>query len=288
MLWITALAAAVRLTALTRVPPGLNQDEAIGSWISWCLLKTGHDMNGQPLADLLHARHRRLPFRAVPLPHHSVPVLGGLNVWTTRLPGAVSGILCVPLIAYVGTRLFGRRVGLVATALLAINPWHLLISRLGIGGGHCALFPLLVIALLLAARLPLSYRATETPRPLFALLAGLCAGIACYGYPPLRIYFPIFFLVLALGAMAGAGRVFPTGHRPAVGVAFVLPFAASFIPLAIVHLTDPADRAPLGDDASLGCGRLAASDRRALIAARYAAHFSPGILISARRSVFGI
>ena len=48
LLGITAVAAALRWFALDHTPPGLNQDEAIGAWISWCLLKTGRDMSGQP------------------------------------------------------------------------------------------------------------------------------------------------------------------------------------------------------------------------------------------------
>jgi hypothetical protein len=148
---ITLVAAALRLFDLTHAPPGLNQDEAIGSWISWCLLKTGHDMTGQ--AWPIFYTHGIGDYPSTLFLYLAIPFqwLGGLNVWTARLPSAVSGVLCVPLIAYVGNRLFGRRVALVAAALLALNPWHLFLSRFGIGASHCSMFALLAIALLLAA-----------------------------------------------------------------------------------------------------------------------------------------
>ena len=37
MLAITALAALLRFARLDHSPPGLNQDEAINAWNSWCL-----------------------------------------------------------------------------------------------------------------------------------------------------------------------------------------------------------------------------------------------------------
>ena len=37
--------------------------------------------------------------------------VGGLNVWTTRLPNALGGVACVLLTWYLGARWFGRPVG---------------------------------------------------------------------------------------------------------------------------------------------------------------------------------
>ena len=50
LLWLGAImvvAAALRLYRLDLSPPGLNQDEALSAWNSWCLWKTGRDMTGQ-------------------------------------------------------------------------------------------------------------------------------------------------------------------------------------------------------------------------------------------------
>jgi 4-amino-4-deoxy-L-arabinose transferase-like glycosyltransferase len=277
-LWgITALAAVLRIADLTHAPPGLNQDEAIGSWISWCLLKTGHDMTGQSWP--IFYSHGIGDYPSMLFLYLAMPfqVLGGLNVWTARLPSAVSGVLCVPLVAYVGARLFGRRVALVAATLLALNPWHLFLSRFGVGASHCSMFALLTIALLLAAELPLADDRRQAPRPLFALLAGLAGGLACYGYPPLRIYFPILFVLLAIVQWRSRAATLASGAGRLAVAAFVLGFAALFVPLAYVHAVDPAiahrwEMTRLWDP---GASPLQIAG---LVTARYLSHFSPSFL----------
>ena len=276
---LTALAAALRLFDLTHAPPGLNQDEAIGSWLSWCLLKTGHDMTGQ--AWPIFYTHGIGDYPSTLFLYLAIPFqfLGGLNVWTARLPSAVSGVLCVPLIAYVGNRLFGRRVALVAAALLALNPWHLFLSRFGVGASHCTMFALLVAALLLAAELPLTDDRRTTPRPRFAFLAGLAAGLACYGYPPLRIYFPVLLVLLAIVQLQTRVPVNMKGAQRWAIAAFVLPFAALFAPLAYVHAVDPAI-AHRWEMTRLWDPGASPVQIATLLATRYLQHFAPDFLFA--------
>jgi 4-amino-4-deoxy-L-arabinose transferase-like glycosyltransferase len=277
LLGITAVAAALRIADLTHTPPGLNQDEAIGSWISWCLLKTGHDMTGQSWP--IFYSHGIGDYPSTLFLYMTMPfqALGGLNVWTARLPSAVSGVLCVPLVAYVGARLSGRRVALVAATLLALNPWHLFLSRFGVGASHCSMFALLAVALLLAARLPLANEDRGAPRPAFALAAGLSAGLACYGYPPLRIYFPVLFALLALVQWRSLGSALASRAGRLALAAFTLAFAALFVPLAIVHVVDPviAHRWEMTRLWDAGASPLQIA---ALVTARYLQHFSPDFL----------
>jgi len=277
LLGLIALAAALRLLDLTHAPPGLNQDEAIGSWISWCLLKTGHDMTGQGWP--IFYTHGIGDYPSTLFLYLAIPFqwLGGLNVWTARLPSAVSGVLCVPLVAYVGARLFSRRVALIAAAFLALNPWHLFLSRFGVGASHCSMFALLTIALLLAAELPLANERRPAPRPRFALLAGLTAGLACYGYPPLRIYFPVLLVLLAAVQWGSRAAALATGAGRLAIAALVIAFAALFAPLAYVHAVDPAiahrwEMTRLWDP---GASPLQITG---LVAMRYLQHFSPDFL----------
>src|SRR5580765_6145474 len=121
---LTLVGAILRLVRLGHSPPGLVQDEGITAFNAYCLLKTGHDassaswpifyyhgIGGSPTTLLMYLL---IPFQA----------LAGMGVVTTRLPVAVTGILSIPLIYYIGSRLFGKPVGLVAAAMLVVNPWH--------------------------------------------------------------------------------------------------------------------------------------------------------------------
>jgi 4-amino-4-deoxy-L-arabinose transferase-like glycosyltransferase len=243
LLGITAVAAALRWFALDHTPPGLNQDEAIGAWISWCLLKTGRDMSGQPWP-IFYAHgigdspstlffYLTMPFQAV----------GGLNVWTTRLPAALAGIACVPLLYWIGARLFGPATGLLAAAMLALNPWHVFLSRFGVGASQCPLHALIPVALMLAAGFPLA----DVPRagaplklvPARAALAGIAAGIACYGFHAMRLYFPALFVLLAIFLAPEWRGVARTRAGRAALLALVLALAASAGPLAWQQLVNP-------------------------------------------------
>jgi 4-amino-4-deoxy-L-arabinose transferase-like glycosyltransferase len=248
LLVITALAAVIRLVALDRTPPGLNQDEAIGAWISWCLLKTGRDMSGQPWPIFYAHGIGDFPstlFFYVTMPFQAV---GGLNVWTTRLPAACAGIAAVPVLYFVGARLFGPATGLLAALMLALDPWHVFLSRFGVGASQCPLDALLPVALLLAAGLPLAdapraaaSRAAAPPRidAVRAALAGIAAGFACYGFHPMRLYFPVLFALLAILLASDWMSVMRTREGRAALLAFAAGLAVTAGPLAWQHLVNP-------------------------------------------------
>ncbi len=52
--------------------------------------------------------------------------LAGSSDWAVRVPSAVFSVACVLLVAWLGSRVAGRRVGLFAAYLLAISPFLLL------------------------------------------------------------------------------------------------------------------------------------------------------------------
>ena len=281
LLAITAIAAALRLAAIGIAPPGLNQDEAIGAWISWCLLKTGHDMSGQPWPIFYAHGIGDIPstlFFYITMPFQAV---GGLNVLTTRLPAAFAGIACVPLLYYVGSRMFGPATGLVAAAVLALDPWHLFLSRFGVGASQCPLHALIPIAMLIRARLPLTdappQRSEPGPDPRWAGAAGLAAGIACYGFHPMRLYFPVLFLLLALLLAPVWWRTLRDPRGRIAILSFALGFAVTFGPLAWQHRVDPqiAHRWEMTRLWPAGTPPLAAA---AMVARRWLEHFHPDFL----------
>jgi 4-amino-4-deoxy-L-arabinose transferase-like glycosyltransferase len=169
-----------------------------------------------------------MPFQAV----------GGLNVFTTRLPFAVAGVITIGLICYVGNRVFGPPVGLVAAGFMALNPWHIQQSR---WGHEVSLCPLLVsgcLALMIWARLPI-FDTDEPPRPWRSVLAGAALGLSMYGYQAMRAFLPGFIVLLIL-------LTFPAWWRQAktrTGLASILGFVVAglvvFGPLAYKHIAEP-------------------------------------------------
>jgi len=237
---ILLVAGVLRLVKLGEIsPPGLNQDEAAAAWNAWCLLKTGkdqvgeswpifymHGLGGKPTT--LHV-YALLPFQLV----------GGMNIFTTRLPAAVGGILTVFLIYFVGRRLFDEQIGLVAAALLAIDPWQIQQSRWGHDAALSALWGIAPLAAMLWAKLPVSDDKDASPRPVYAAFAGAVAGIVCYGYHAVRLFVPVFLFLTFLVTLQGWRRSLKTRKGLLAAGAFVITFIVTFGPLAWQHIFHP-------------------------------------------------
>ncbi len=240
LLLILLLAALLRLVKLGQIsPPGLNQDEAANAWSAYCLLKTGKDYSGNPWpiyyvrnlggnSPLLYV-YMLLPFQAI----------GGMNIYTTRLPGALGGIFTVWLIYFVGKRLFNAETGLVAAALLAVDPWHLQQSRWGHEVTHAPLLGLAPLALMLWANLPVSDNKPSQPRPFIAAIAGALSGISCFGYMSVRLFVPAFLFAIVLFTLPDWWRTIKTKKGAAAVAAFFIAFAATFGQLAYLHIFHP-------------------------------------------------
>ena len=103
---ILLLAASLRLFHLKQTPPGLNQDEAISAWPAYCLLKTGKDNVGQswPIYYMrgLGGNNPTL-FTYLTIPFQAI---GGLNIYTTRLPAVFAGVFMVWLVYLTVKKLF--------------------------------------------------------------------------------------------------------------------------------------------------------------------------------------
>jgi 4-amino-4-deoxy-L-arabinose transferase-like glycosyltransferase len=239
LLVILLIAATLRFVHLDQVPPGLHVDEAANAWNAYTLLKTGTDQHGVswPIFYTRAFGENRSPMYIYAL--MPFQAIGGLNVWTTRMPAAVGGVISVLLMFFVGARLFDRWTGLVAAGLLALNPWHLQISRYAFEASLVSLLILLSLAALIWAGLPLTDNDERPPRPWAAAGAGLLIGVSCYGYWAVRLFLPLFLIsmVVANWRVWWDYLVKPRGFV-AIG-ALALGAAITLGPLFWKHMTDP-------------------------------------------------
>ncbi|MFH1747241.1 MAG: glycosyltransferase family 39 protein [Planctomycetota bacterium] len=273
LLAILLVAALLRLPGLSAAPPGLHQDEAANAWNAWCLLKTGRDQAGVAWP-IFYTRamgeNRSALFLYLLLPFQA---LGGLNVWTTRLPAAVSGILTVILLYAVVRRLFGRPTGFVAAALLALNPTHIQMSRWGHEASIVPLLVLLPLAAWLWAGFPLSNDKELKPRPWRALLAGLLTGACCYGYPAVRMFVPVFLGISVIVTWRGWWQIIHTRRGMAAVASLALGVGLTFGPLAYKHVTEPEIIAKRGQATWIWSADDPLPANLGRVFERYTAHF---------------
>jgi hypothetical protein len=79
-------------------------------------------------------------------------VTGRVDTFAARLPAALAGIVLATVVAGIGSRLFGRRVGLAAGVIHASSIHFILQARLAEADIHLALLVALALALALGAR----------------------------------------------------------------------------------------------------------------------------------------
>jgi 4-amino-4-deoxy-L-arabinose transferase-like glycosyltransferase len=278
LLLILLLAAFLRLFKLGQSPPGLYQDEAVYAWNSYCLLKTGKDQVGVswPIYYMrgLGCNYPTLYMYLV-LPFQFI---AGMNVYTTRLPGALGGILTVWLIYYVGKRLFNTETGLVAACLLAIDPWHHQQTRWGHEVSVTPLLGLVPLALMLWANMIPATGENRPARPFVAVLAGVITGICCYGYQPVRVFVPILLLFIGLLTLPQWWQSQKTRKRILSTVVFIITFTSLFGPLVWQYIFHPEGigRHALYQSSWVGSSNLSVAIKE--IASRYIQHFSPYFL----------
>lgn len=121
----------------------------------------------------------------------------GISTFSLRLPWAIMGTLTILLCFWVLRSLFGTRIALIASFLLATYHFHIHFSRLGSNQVADPFFLLLALGLLL--------RGIETRNSLYFVLTGALLGISLYFYAGARLA-PIW-----LGATAGLWVLFRPG-----------------------------------------------------------------------------
>ena len=126
---ILLLASVLRLWNLGSTPPHLAPDEASLGYNAYSILKTGKDEYGKIMPIIFKSFGDFKPGLYVYLTVPAVAVLG-LTEFAVRLPSAAFGILAVFLMYMIGLQFFkDKKIALVSSFLLAINPWHIHFSR---------------------------------------------------------------------------------------------------------------------------------------------------------------
>ncbi len=237
---ILLLAAGLRLAALDGAPPGLHQDEAIRAWNAQCLLQAGTDHRGQPWP-IFRVWHFGAAGGDPSYSYLLMPfqVIFGMSPWTARLPGALAGVLVVLLTYLLAGRMFGVAVGLVAAALLAVNPWAVQVDRMGFGVGFVSLFIVATLWLLSKSNLAGGGEGGAPVRIGLAAAAGAAAGIGAYSYPAYRLFMPPFLLALLILGWRDGWRHLRTRQGALALAALALALAITAGPLVWSQVTDP-------------------------------------------------
>lgn len=182
LFFIVLLGAALRLFSLSSFPPSLNWDEVSHGYNAYSILKTGKDQWGAVLPIF--------NFRAYgdyPLPlnlYVTIPFVAalGLTEFSIRLPHALFGVGTIIAAYFFVVGLTKRKAaGLLASLLVAVDPWILFASR-SVLQSNLAVFFLTAGAALFFNREKSKY---------FLPLSIVSLGLTLYAYHTTRIISPL-------------------------------------------------------------------------------------------------
>jgi len=209
---ILAVGAALRLCQIGQAPPGLYRDEAFYG------LDALNVLRGE-FASFFTANNGREGLFMYLL----APMIAALGRTpeALRMTAALVGIATLGAAYLAGRALFSHRVGVLGAGALAVNFWHLAISRVAY---RAITLPLMLCLFVACAA---AIRPTNTPRKNFALtaLAGLFFGLTFYTYTSGQFVLALAGVWMALWLFNNRAAITKTRVAQAalfVGVALVV------------------------------------------------------------------
>ena len=132
-LLLMLLGSTLRLACLGSVPGGIHQDESFVAWNAFALLHEGMDSAGHVwpvyMADWGDGHSALYVWMLIPF----LALNGGhISPILSRLPQAIVSIFTLWAIYCLLKRMFDRKLATWGLFLLAICPWHIMMSRWGL------------------------------------------------------------------------------------------------------------------------------------------------------------
>ena len=210
---ILLFGAVVRLVYLGSVPGGLHQDEAFVALNAYDLYHEGRDCAGLQLPVYMSSwGDGQSAMYSWLLTILMVFTGGRWNTYLCRLPQALVGIFTLWAVYCLMRHMFERSAGLWAMFLLAVCPWHVMMSRWALDANLAPGF--LIFGLLFFVK--------GLDEEKYFLLSALFYGLSLYCY---AVIWPMMPVLLALQVLYGLiGRKIHPGRWTllSVGILFVL------------------------------------------------------------------
>lgn len=187
ILGIMLIAVISRILLIDKCPSGIHADEAFSGYEAWSLLHYGTDSAGytNPVYLTVWGGGMSVLNSLLMIPGIA---LFGLNTVTVKLPVILMGVLSVFIFYLLLKETTDEKTALWGSFLLAVSPWHIMISRYGMDANLCPAFVLIAMYLTVLG--------IENNRRL--KWAAVAWGIALYSYVVLWIFEPIFLALLFL------------------------------------------------------------------------------------------
>lgn len=186
LLIILLFGFTLRFYKISSVPPGLSNDEISIAYEAYSIINTGRDSNGVflPLSFKSHGDYKAPLYEYLAGPF--IKIIGNNEV-AVRLPSIIFGTLTILGIYFLVKKLgLGEISALLSAFLLAITPWHVYTSRIGLESN-------LALCIVVFATV-FFFKGLENNKYLY--LASSLFALSLYAYHTEKVFTPIILIVL--------------------------------------------------------------------------------------------
>lgn len=178
---------AIRFIGLGVIPGGINNDEAYAGYEAYSMLQYGLDSHGyhNPVYFVAWGSGMSVLQSYMMLPFIW---LFGLHNWVIRIPEVIVACCSLPVFFLLLKKLHGREAALIGLFLLAINPWHIMMSRWAL---DCNLAPGFLL-------FGFWFFILGLEKPKYFLLSALMYGFSLYTYATIWLLLPFVLLFQVL------------------------------------------------------------------------------------------
>ena len=183
---ILLIGSFARLYLFGIVPAGCQMDEAYSAWNAFSLYHCGIDSAGHSYPVYFEAwgggQNALNSYLMLPL----IALFGGhVNAYVIRIPQLLLALASLTAVYFLIKKLFDQNTAYWGMFLLAVCPWHIMMSRWGLESNLAPGFLILGLCFFV-------YGLERAP---FMLLSALCYGLSLYSYATI---WPIVPLMLTL------------------------------------------------------------------------------------------
>lgn len=177
---IMLLGMVLRIWKFGMLPDGINQDEAFAGYEAYSLLHYGKDSSNYSFPIYFTAWGSGMNALEIYLMIPFIRLLG-LTPLAIRLPQLLVSIFTLLVLYLLAKKLYSTNIALIALFLVAICPWHVMMSRWGLESNLTPGFLIFALYFFILG--------TENPR--FFILSSVFYGLTLYCYATIWLIVPI-------------------------------------------------------------------------------------------------
>lgn len=205
------LGCIIRIAEFGSIPAGLNQDEAFAGYEAYSLLKYGTDSWGytNPCYFVSWGSGMNVLESYLAIPFIAV---FGLTVEAFRMPQLLCACLSLPVMYLLLKEIFNKKVAIIGLFVLAVSPWHIMLSRWGLESNLAPAFLLFGLYFFV--------KGLKNNR--YWILSAFVYGLALYSYSITWAVVPVTVALLGIYVLLSKIKVSPRSVILSIFVLFVM------------------------------------------------------------------